>query len=182
MRDLCQTSGLGTWALRLEETTNLSTPRGHTLRPATAADIPSIVRLTNAAYAIEKFFVAADRTDADAVQRLMAKGSFLVEDAADGAVAGSVYVETRGARGYFGLLSVDPARQGTGLGRKLVDAAEAHVRAAGARAMDIRVVNLRTELPPFYRKLGYVEAGEDHEPIPQAMRPCHYLLMTKTLV
>jgi hypothetical protein len=22
--------------------------------------------------------------------------------------------------------------------------------------MDIRVVNLRTELPPFYRKLGYV--------------------------
>jgi len=152
------------------------------LRPATAADIPSIVRLTNAAYAIEKFFVAADRTDADAVQRLMAKGSFLVEDAADGAVAGSVYVETRGARGYFGLLSVDPARQGTGLGRKLVDAAEAHVRAAGARAMDIRVVNLRTELPPFYRKLGYVEAGEDHEPIPQATRPCHYLLMTKTLV
>jgi len=151
------------------------------VRPATPADIPAIVRITNAAYAIEKFFVPVDRTNADAVQRLMAKGTFLVEDAVDGAVAGSVYVEVRGARGYFGLLGVDPARQGTGLGRKLVDAAEAHVRAAGARAMDIRVVNLRTELPPFYRKLGYVEAGEDHEPIPHATRACHYLLMTKTL-
>jgi len=152
------------------------------LRVATAADIPAIVRITNAAYAIEKFFVAVDRTDADAVQRLMAKGTFLVVDDAHGEIAGSVYVEVRGARGYFGLLSVDPARQGTGLGRTLVNAAEAHVRAAGAGAMDIRVVNLRAELPPFYRKLGYVEFGEDHEPIPQATRPCHYLLMTKTLV
>jgi len=160
---------------------HLSTQRGHTLRRATAADIPSIVRITNAAYAIEKFFVPVDRTNADSVHRLMAKGTFLVEDAVDGAVAGSVYVEVRRARGYFGLLGVDPARQGTGLGRKLVDAAEAPVRAAGARAMYIRVVNLRTERPPFYRKLGYVEAGEDHEPIPHATRMCHYLLMTKTL-
>lgn len=181
MRDLCQTFGLGSWGLGLEQTSDLSTQRGHTLRPAAAADIPAIVRITNAAYAIEKFFVGVDRTDADAVRRLMTKGTFLVEDGADGAVAGSVYVEVRGARGYFGLLSVDPARQGTGLGRKLVYAAEAHVRTAGARAMDIRVVNLRTELPPFYRKLGYVEAGEEHEPIPHATRPCHYLLMTKTL-
>ena len=150
------------------------------MRAATADDIAAIVRITNAAYAVEKFFIPVDRTDAEAVQRLMTKGTFLVEDVA-GAIAGSVYVEMRGARAYFGLLAVDPAAQGTGIGRALVHGAEAFARAAGAHAMDIRVVNLRTELPPFYRKLGYVENGEEHEPILGATKPCHYVCMTKAL-
>lgn len=151
------------------------------LRAAVVAEVPAIVRVTNAAYAIEKFFVSTDRTSEPDVLRLMGKGTFLVDVDAGGVMHGSVYVEIRGDRGYFGLLSVDPARQGTGLGRRLVDAAEAHACAAGCAAIDIRIVNLRSELPPFYRRLGYVDAGEDHEVIPGATRACHYLKMTKTL-
>ena len=141
------------------------------MRAATAADIPAIVRITNAAYAIEKFFVGVDRTDADAVQRLMRKGTFLVVKDARGA---DRRIGLRRSARRARLLRPAQRRPGaTGHGNRpqLVYAAEAHVHAAGARAMDIRVVNLRTELPPFYRKLGYVEAGEEHEPIPHATRP-----------
>ena len=42
--------------------------------------------------------------------------------------------------------------------------AEQHARALGCGTVDIRVVNLREELPPFYRSLGYVETGRS-EPV-----------------
>jgi hypothetical protein len=44
------------------------------------------------------------------------------------------------------------------------------------------VVDLRRELPPFYRRLGYRQTGT--EPFPdrhRAKRPCKFLLMSKTL-
>jgi GNAT superfamily N-acetyltransferase len=93
-----------------------------------------------------------------------------------------VLVELRGERAYFGLLAVDPARQHRGLGLRLIDEAENYARAAGCRAMDIRIVSLRAELPPFYRRLGYVETGT--APIPDEIEskwPCHFILMSKPL-
>ena len=96
----------------------------------------------------------------------MAKGTFLVAEKG-GAPVGCVYVEERGERGYFGLLAVDPAEHGKGLGRMLVEAAEDRFRRAGCRAVDISVVDLRTELPPFYRRLGYVETGTAPFPDPE---------------
>ena len=47
--------------------------------------------------------------------------------------------------------------------------------------MDIRVVNLRTELLPFYRKLGYVERGTEPVDDPRALQPFHFILMSKAL-
>src|SRR5262245_25115125 len=123
---------------------------------ASADDIPALVRVINEAYEVEKFFVSGDRTDVATVRRLMTSGAFLVRREDDD-LTGCVYVELRGPRAYFGMLSVDPSRQGTGLGRHLVGEAEQFARDHGCEAMDIRVVNLRTELPPFYRKLGYIE-------------------------
>jgi hypothetical protein len=49
--------------------------------------------------------------------------------------------------------------------------------------MDLRIVNLREELPPFYRRLGYVETGT--APFPEEIKsklPCHFVLMSKPLV
>jgi len=77
----------------------------------------------------------------------------------DGALAAGVYVEMRGDRSYLGLLSVDPGKQKTGLGRRMVAAAEEFAREMGSHAMDMTVVNLRTELPPFYEKLGLEKLG-----------------------
>ena len=61
----------------------------------------------------------------------------------------------------------------------MIAAAEAYCRDAGCVALDINVVNLRTELPPFYKRLGYVETGSAPFTDPRATRPCHMIVMTK---
>jgi hypothetical protein len=48
------------------------------------------------------------------------------------------------------------------------------------RFMDIHIVNLRQELPAYYRRLGYVEEGTLPFPAPECTsRPCSFIVMTK---
>ena len=150
-------------------------------RVATEADVDSIVRVINAAFKVERFFIDRDRIDTDKVRALLKSGTFLVTEDC-GRMTACVYVELRGDRAYFGLLAVDPSEQKRGLGKAMIEAVENHARAAGCRFMDMRIVNLRTELPPFYRKLGYIETGTEPfkgDVVPTL--PCHFVNMTKRL-
>lgn len=159
-------------------------------RPATLADVTELVRVTNLAYAIEAEMFHGERTsESDARSRIaMPDMVFLViGDAAvgcaPGTLAGSVCVETRGDRGFFGMLAVDPSHQGRGLGRALVRAAEEYSRTLGCAHMDLDVVDLRDELTVFYGSLGYVTTGESPYPRPeQTKRPVRLIRMTKALI
>ena len=84
----------------------------------------------------------------------MSAGEFLVLDGSDGAPVVAVYVTRNNGRGYFGMLSVDPRLQGQGLAKQVIAEVEDRCRRAGCHVMDIYVVDLRTELPGYYRKLG----------------------------
>jgi GNAT superfamily N-acetyltransferase len=150
-------------------------------RVASLADTGALVRLINAAFRVELPFIEGDRTDVEGVRSYMAKGKFLIAEDAAG-LAGCVYAELRGERGYLGLLGVDPPRQGTGMGRKLMDASEHYFRDAGCRAIDLRVISARTPLPAFYRHLGYLETGTaPFVPDVPVKVPCHYILMSKVI-
>ena len=154
------------------------------IRLAKESDLPSLMALVNRAFQVERFFLTEDRLDPERTRQYFANGRFLVaEDEED--LAGCVYVEMRGSRAYLGLLSVDPARQGGSLGRQLAAAAEELARQDGASHMDLTVVNLRTELPALYEKLGYMVSGT--QPIPEDLakrvnQHCHLIRMTKPLV
>jgi N-acetylglutamate synthase-like GNAT family acetyltransferase len=151
------------------------------IRTAQLEDAENIARLVNAAFRPERFFIREDRTNPEKVRALLQKGKFLLAEQA-GALAGCVYVELHGERGYFGLLAVDPGLQGSGLGSRLVAAAEEHCHAADCRFMDLTIVNLRTELPAFYHRLGYVESGTLPFPSDQHVnQPCHLVQMSKPL-
>jgi N-acetylglutamate synthase-like GNAT family acetyltransferase len=150
-------------------------------RRATESDVPAITALINVAYELEKFFKIGDRTDEAEVGALMRESAFLVHEEGR-EIIGCVHVAVNGERGYFGLLAVHPAKRGQKLGARLVAAAEAFCREAGCRAMDLSVVHLRTELPPFYRALGYTERATAPFPHPErATRACHMIVMSKDL-
>src|SRR5271163_4379729 len=151
------------------------------MRTAAPADASAIARLVNAAFRPERFFIEADRTNPEEVGALLQKGKFLLH-LEDGALAGCVYVEVRGERGYFGLLAVDPERQRSGLGTRLIAAAEQHCRSAGCRFMDLTFVNVRQELPGYYQRFGYAESGVLPFPADQEAKiPVHLVQMSKPL-
>lgn len=152
------------------------------IRIASSADAEQITAVINAAFRIaEEFFVDGNRITLDEVHEFLDKGAFLVAEDSHG-LSGCVYVELRGERAYLGLLSVDPSRQQSGLGTRLMTAGEEYCRTRGARFMDILIVNLRAELPPFYEHRGYVENGTTPFPpdVP-TKQPCHFINMSKPL-
>jgi|HubBroStandDraft_6_1064221.scaffolds.fasta_scaffold228026_1 GNAT superfamily N-acetyltransferase len=154
----------------------------HKVRRAVDGDAEAITKLVNAAFIVERFFIDRDRIDAVKVREMMGTGAFLLIEDGEKLLA-CVYVEIRGERAYFGLLAVDPARQGEGLGRRMMLEAEGCARAAGCSFGDLRVVNLRTQLPPFYRRLGYVETRtEPFAAAAEPNQPCHFIVMSKELL
>jgi len=152
------------------------------LRVADTRDADAIVSVINAAFRLaERFLIDRDRIDLETVLDLLQKGKFLVADDSEG-LSGCVYVEFRGDRSYLGLLSVDPQRQKSGLGSKLMTAAEEYCAKAGSLFMDLRVVSVRKELPAFYHHRGYMESGT--EPFPSGLNPkmpCYFVKMSKPL-
>jgi GNAT superfamily N-acetyltransferase len=153
------------------------------IQPASRSDCAAMARLINSAFAVETF-IEGGRTDEAEILERMNKGEFLLGCDETGELTASVYVEVRGTRGYFGMLAVDPQRQGNGLGRKMVEAAEEYCRGKGCTAMDLTVLSLRPELPPLYRKLGYAESGVEEFRPSRPLKPgfaCHCIVMSKGL-
>lgn len=74
---------------------------------------------------------------------------------------GCVAVTRKSAQlGYLGMLCVLPNLQSGGLGRRLLDAAEAHARSIGLSAMEMTVIDSRASLIAWYVRRGYVLTGE----------------------
>jgi mannitol-1-/sugar-/sorbitol-6-phosphatase len=153
------------------------------VRVAAVADCGVLASLINSAFSVEKF-LESERTDEEQLKAMMQKGQFLLGCDTRGELVASVYVEIRGARGYFGMLAVHPGHQKNGLGTKMVGAAEEYCRGKGCGAMDLVVLSLRPELPPLYRKLGYAESGVEEFHSARAFigtAECHCIVMSKEL-
>src|SRR5579883_2591550 len=154
-----------------------------TIRLATPADFPAIIPIVNKAYEIETFIIGP-RVNAEDINRMSQKGDFLVAQDFSGKIIASVYVESKSDPAYFGVLAVDPSWQGKKLGRRMIEAAENYVREKGRKYMKLTVVNLRTELRPFYRKFGYIESGTEEFRNPRPLKDgvkLHLIVMSKSL-
>ena len=152
------------------------------VRIAERSDAGEITLLINSAFRIaEGFFVKRDRIEMKEVIDLLNTGKFLLAEE-EGTLIGCVYVEPRGERAYLGVLSVNPSRQQSGMGSLLMTAAENYCSGLACRFMDIKIVNLRKELPGFYQRRGYVETGTSSFPADiETKEPCYFIDMAKPL-
>jgi ribosomal protein S18 acetylase RimI-like enzyme len=92
----------------------------------------------------------------DALAKQLAWDSDLVMIAEyEGEVAGVIVGTIDGTRGYFYRLAVNPALQGRGIGRKLVEALEKRFKERGVTRVFIMVNQDNKKVLPFYSLLGY---------------------------
>lgn len=149
------------------------------LKSAGDADLIGIVDLMNLAYrgpgrdggwSSESGYLEGDRTTVDLLRADIAAepaASLLKwEEAAGGRLLGCVWLAPReGTTWYLGSLAVDPGRQNGGLGRTVLEAAEAWVRARGGTRVRMSVINVRVALIEWYERRGYRLTGVT-EPFP----------------
>jgi GNAT superfamily N-acetyltransferase len=141
------------------------------LKPATEADFPEIVALSNWAYrgtgevaswTVESYLEGERTTEAALSADLAAAPSAQILTWRDegGELLGHCWLEPAADEvWYLGLLSVRPDRQDQKLGRTLLSAAEDYARARGARRMQMTVINVRDTLIAWYQRRGYALTG-----------------------
>lgn len=143
-------------------------------RTATAADVEAIVALVESAYrgdasragwTTEADLLDGRRTGADDVLACIERPRSAILLAERGGpdgreVVACAHVADDEGAGYFGMFSVRPTLQGTGLGKRLLEQAERHVREHWSLpVMRMTVIDVRDELIAFYERRGYRRTG-----------------------
>lgn len=169
------------------------------LLPATSADLPDLLRLVNSAFrgdsARQGWTHEADllqgdqRTDTAELTALLQNPhiSLLIYRADDdGALLGCVNLHQKPRGLYLGMLTVAPDRQGEGIGKILLNAAEAHARQRGCSCIFMTVFSTRQELLDWYIRHGYHLTGETQDyPFNPAygvpVQPLHFVVLEKKM-
>ena len=142
----------------------------HAFRTATLADAPVIATLVESAYrgdasragwTTEADFLHGRRTDITEIEELLSSenGRFVLFERG-GEVAASCYIERQDTACYFGMFSVHPPLQGTGIGRRVIEEVERIARDEwGCDRVEMTVIDIRAELIAWYERRGYVRTG-----------------------
>lgn len=141
------------------------------LSPATAADYPAVIALTNRAYREAsgqadwkvETLVGGQRIDEALLRDDLAQpGAVLLLGRDEGGdYVGHVRLDASDTGvWYLAMLTVNPDRQDGGMGRILLAAAEDYARTHGAHRIRMSVIHQRSELIAWYQRRGYVLTGE----------------------
>ena len=139
-------------------------------RAATPADLPAVVALVESAYrgdasragwTTEADFLDGQRTSlADVGPLLDRPRSRVLLAERDGALLACAHVAVEDGTGYFGMFSVDPARQREGIGKHVLAESERIVREDWTcPGMRMTVIDIRDALIAFYERRGYRRTG-----------------------
>jgi GNAT superfamily N-acetyltransferase len=152
-------------------------PPSETYRDAVGDDVDAIVALVESAYrgeasragwTTEADLLDGQRTDAEAVRAVIetAGSRMLLAIDPSGLVACCQLVRRAGGTCYFGMFAVAPLRQATGIGRRMLAAAEDVARREWhSTSMRMTVIAQRADLIDWYVRRGYAVTGE-REPFP----------------
>jgi ribosomal protein S18 acetylase RimI-like enzyme len=135
----------------------MATLSGVSLRPATAADVPRLTELVGAAYGhyVERIGEPPRPMTDDYAEVVRDHKVVVAED--DGEIVGLVVLGIDDEGFFVDNVAVDPARQGTGVGRALLEHAEAAARNAGFDSIYLYTHERMVENLTLYTRIGYVE-------------------------
>jgi ribosomal protein S18 acetylase RimI-like enzyme len=166
---------------------------------ATISDISALNTLVNSAYrgessrkgwTTEADFLDGTRIFPDELKKLILQpgSSILTYRDEGGTIRGCVNIQENETEMYLGLLSVEPQRQDSGIGKKLIAAAEQSAREKGKKSMKMTVVSIRSELIAWYVRNGYEDTGE-RQPFPTGdprfgipLKKLEFIVMKKSLL
>jgi GNAT superfamily N-acetyltransferase len=141
-----------------------------TLSIASAADAENLSDFVNQAYRGE-FATKGWTTETHLLDGLRITPEFLKADIADpnqvvlmfhkaNELLACVALTKKDGYAYLGMLTVSPLLQGGGIGRQVLNAAEAWVKKRwNSSRMQMTVIQSRTELLEWYYRRGYVNTG-----------------------
>ncbi len=134
-----------------------------TIDPALPDDASALVRIARAAY--ETYVPLIGREPAPMLQDFpadIADGAVWTARGADGPV-GYVVARPKGEDWLLENVAVAPEAQGTGLGKRLIERAEAEGAARGFARVVLYTNAKMTANLALYPRLGYVETGRGRE-------------------
>ena len=100
----------------------------------------------------------AEGDDREGVAQFLARNPGLSQVATDGsAIVGVALCGHDGRRGHIYHLAVDPAYQGRGLGKRLLDESLADLRRTGVKRVIIMVADDNASGRQFWKRSGYEE-------------------------
>ncbi len=137
---------------------------------ATLEDIPALTTLINSAYrgetskkgwTTEAHLLEGKRTDEQEMTTIFQNPkNTILKFTENDKIIGSVLLVEKGHQLYLGMLTVSPELQNSGIGKKLLAAAENHAKSLGLSSIIMTVISVREELIAWYKRHGYVDTGE----------------------
>ncbi len=137
------------------------------LEIATKENITEVRRLINLAYrgeqgwTTERNLVSGDRTTDTEIELAIAKNnSYLLVHKIDRDIVACICIEMKGSEAHISSFAVHPDYQATGLGKKILHAAENYASTKHeAIKYAMTVLSKRHELIAFYERRGYKRSG-----------------------
>jgi ribosomal protein S18 acetylase RimI-like enzyme len=132
-------------------------PGGHWFRQAVPSDAPHVAELVDAAYRhyVERIGRNPGPMTADYAQVIRHHHVTVAER--DGAIEGVIVLRVTGEGFLIDNVAVHPSHSGRGLGRALLERAEAEARRAGFDSVYLYTHEKMVENQALYARIGYVE-------------------------
>jgi len=137
----------------------------------TEKDLTELVALVNSAYrgdssrkgwTTEAELLEGVRTDRDSLLEQINEEGQTILKAVDpsGNIIGCVSLQEKAGKIYLGMLTVEPNIQTMGIGKILLNAAEAFAINKNIFCIEMTVISVRAELIAYYERRGYQLTGE----------------------
>lgn len=138
--------------------------------PATIEDADALSTLVNSAYrgesskqgwTTEADLLDGTRVDSDLIAEQIKKDkNTILKYVADDKILACVELTRKGDSLYLGMLTVNPALQGKGIGKEMLKAAERQALTQNCHTVFMTVISARKELIDWYVRHGFTNTGK----------------------